>query len=72
MLIDIINALKSQGVDVKDGANANGLTQLSAAYFSLVSGGATLADEACTYGQYGQNWGDNGPHPQPYWQDITC
>ncbi len=72
MLNNLINRLESEGIPLQHGASATGLTQISGEYLKAVAGGITVADDASCYSQYAQNYGDSGPHPQPFWQNVTC
>lgn len=71
MLSNLIKQLESEGVTLQHGESATGLTQISGDYLAAVAGGITVADDASCYGQYVQNIGDRGPHPQPFWQNVT-
>jgi hypothetical protein len=70
MLKEILSKLKDEKIEVAKGENGVGKTQLTAEYIALVAGGRQNQVESL-YANYVQNYGDNGPHPTPYWQNIN-
>jgi hypothetical protein len=69
MLKEILSKLKDEQVEIAKGTNSEGKTQIAAEYLALVAGGREIQGESL-YANYVQNYGDDGPHPTPYWQNM--
>ena len=69
MLKEILSKLKDEKVEIVEGENSAAKTQIAAEYLALVAGGRQIQGESL-YANYVQNYGDDGPHPTPYWQNI--
>jgi hypothetical protein len=69
MLGQFLTKLAAESAATKSCENGEGITKIAEEYFTSIAGG--ILSEESPYGQYVQNYGDNGPHPGPYWQDIS-